>query len=343
MTGSHAEPTGGAAGRSGYDGLLLDLDGVVYVGPEAVPGAVQAIGSATAAGLRVGYVTNNANRPAPQVAQHLRDLGLSLADDDVVTSAQIAAQLVLDRFGPEATVLPLGGPGVRLSLDALGLSTVDSADEHPTAVVQGYGPQVGWQDLAEAAYAIHGGAHWVATNTDLTIPQPRGIAPGNGTLVAAVRHAVGIDPEVAGKPQPVAFEAAARRLRSSRPLVVGDRLDTDIEGGNAAGMDTLMVLTGVHGIDELLVAAPSRRPMMIADDLDCLDRAWQPLRITSGCVQSDGWRAVDTAGQVELTGDGSPAEAVRAVTALVWAARDTGVNLEVPGEVRRRCGSRAAG
>ncbi len=335
--------------QSGYDGLLLDLDGVVYVGADAIPGAVEAIGAAQQAGQAVGYLTNNASRPAAAVARHLRDLGLHLADDAVVTSAQIAADLVAARFGRGATVLAVGGPGVVVSLEAAGLVVVGSADDAPAAVVQGYGADVSWRDLAEAAFAVQGGAHWVATNTDLTIPQPRGIAPGNGSLVAAVRQAVGVDPEVAGKPQAVAFTAAAARLGSSRPLVVGDRLDTDIEGGNAAGFDTLMVLTGVHGFDDLLAAPPQRRPNVIADDLSCLAADIKPVTVESGRAGCGAVMVSDVDGQVRVTAadngadDSGRVDLIRAVLALVWSAAEAGRRLVIPADLRARCGSRTVG
>jgi hypothetical protein len=232
-----------------------------------------------------------------------------------------------------------------MSLEAAGLAVVRSARDRPAAVVQGYGPDVGWADLAEAAFAIQGGAHWVATNTDLTIPQPRGIAPGNGTLVAAVRQAVGVDPEVAGKPQAVAFTAAAARLGASRPLVVGDRLDTDIEGGNAAAFDTLMVLTGVHGFDDLLTAPPERRPTLIADDLSCLSADLTPVTMQPGQAQCGTAVVRDSDGQVRLGDDtdGHGVELVRAVLALVWAAADAGRTLVVPADLRDRCARRTVG
>ncbi len=315
-----------------YDGLLVDLDGVVYIGPEAVPGAVEALNSAQAAGLAVGYVTNNANRPAPDVAGHLRELGLDLVDADVVTSAQIAAALVRRRLGADARVLAVGGPGVALALSAEGLRPVDTADG-AVAVVQGYGPDVGWRQLAEASYAIHEGAHWVATNTDLTIPQARGIAPGNGTLVAAVQAAVGIHPVVAGKPQAVAFEAAAERLGSKTPLVIGDRLDTDIEGGNAAHYDTLFVLTGVHGYAELASAPARQRPTFIATDLGCLGLPTVEVSVHEGSAVTGETEIRVNGGRLTRVRGTDQAEAIRATCALLWPSLDAGTSLQPDDEL----------
>ncbi len=313
-----------------HDGLLLDLDGVVYVGPRAVPGAVAALG--TAAGrVPLAYVTNNASRPPAAVAEHLRELGIDATDEQVVTSAQVAAAMVLRRFGPGARVLAVGGPGVALALEAAGLVPVTGADDDPQAVVQGYGTGVGWADLAEATFAVRAGAWWVATNRDLTVPTDRGIAPGNGTLVAAVRTASGVEPVVAGKPEPVAFTEAAARLGSSRPLVVGDRIDTDVEGAVAAGMDALLVLTGVHGLDDLVRLDPRSRPRYVAADLDGLHRP--PLEVAvegdlARCGEEEA-RLVD--GTVQVRAGADPLAAGWAGVALLWAAADAGRDA-VPGD-----------
>jgi len=254
-----------------HDVLLLDLDGVVYVGPDPVPHAVAALTGAHARGLRTAFVTNNAARPAAEVAEHLRSFGLEVAAADVVTSAQAAAREVARLLGPGARVLAVGGPGVGVALEDEGLVPVGSADDAPAAVVMGFGPEVGWGRLAEAAYAVGSGALLVATNLDTSIPTPRGIAPGNGTLVAAVAAATGHDPDVvAGKPWPPLLLASIERTGATHPLVVGDRLDTDIEAGHRAGIDTLLVLTGVCGVDELLDADPARRPTYVAADLRAL-------------------------------------------------------------------------
>ncbi|MFV0460475.1 MAG: HAD-IIA family hydrolase [Actinomycetales bacterium] len=330
--------------RSAYDGLLVDLDGVVYVGTDAVPHAVEQLTGAQQAGLQVGYVTNNANRPAPLVAEHLRELGLEVSDNQVVTSAQIGAGLIRQKFGPGARVLAVGGPGVRLALEAEGLVPVDSQEGSPVAVMQGYGPDVGWRQLAEAAYCIHAGAVWVATNTDMTIPQARGIAPGNGTLVAAVEAAVQSPPQVAGKPQAVAFTAAAERLASTRPLVIGDRLDTDIEGGNAAGFDTLLVLTGVHGYRELVAAPRTQRPTLIAADLRALED--EPEQLTMGPHGSASCGATEVrieGDRVHRTRGTDQVEAIRATLAVVWAASDDGRAVDLSEELLRTVTSPVGG
>ena len=251
-----------------HDALLLDLDGVVYVGPHPVPHAVASLRAARAAGVMTAYVTNNAARPPTVVAEHLRSFGLQAQPNDVVTSAQAGAREVAARVPAGARVLAVGGPGVALALQDRGLVVVTSADDGPAAVLMGYGPDVGWRDLAEASYAVGAGALLVATNLDLSVPTDRGIAPGNGTLVAAVVSATGVEPvAVAGKPFEPLVRESIERLGAVRPIMVGDRLDTDIEAGHRSGIPSLLVLTGVHGVSDLLAAPPRRRPTYLAADL----------------------------------------------------------------------------
>ncbi len=256
-----------------YAAVVCDLDGVVYRGPSAVPHAVEVLG---ALDVPVLYATNNASRSPADVATHLRDLGLACTPDAVATSSQAGAWLLADRLAAGSPVLAVGGAGVSAALAEAGLRPVLPADATHTpveAVLQGYGPAVTATDLAEAAYAVEGGATWVATNTDGTLPTDRGVAPGNGSLVAAVERAVGHPPHlVAGKPAPPLYLLCAGRLDLpvDRVLAVGDRLDTDIEGAVAAGMDSLLVLTGVDDLRACLEAPPQRRPTWVAPDLRAL-------------------------------------------------------------------------
>lgn len=255
-------PVGGA---HPVEAVICDLDGVVYRGPAAVPHAVEVLRAVT---VPIIYATNNASRPPAVVAEHLRSLGLAASPEDVVTSAQAgAAALAGDR--PGARVLAVGGPGVPEALEEAGLVPVRTAAD-VAAVLQGYGPAVSAADLAEASYAIADGAWWVATNTDATIPNERGIAPGNGALVRAVEAAVGRAPDrVVGKPHPDLYIVAATRLgvAPERILAVGDRLDTDIEGANLAGLLSALVLTGVDDRERADAAPDCRRPAIVIDDL----------------------------------------------------------------------------
>lgn len=254
-----------------HDVALLDLDGVVYVGPRAVPNASESLDSALRLhGLRSVFVTNNAARPPAVVADHLVDLGVRAEPGDVVTSAQAGARMLAERLAPGAPVLAIGGPGVAEALLERGLTPVTSVDDGAVAVIQGYGPEVGWRQLAEGSLAIERGLPWVATNLDRTIPSPRGRVLGNGSMVAALRHSTGVTPLVAGKPEPPLMVESVERARARRPIVVGDRLDTDIEGATRSQIPSLLVLTGVTDWQDLLLAAPMHRPTFLGFDLRAL-------------------------------------------------------------------------
>ncbi len=308
-----------------YDTALLDLDGVVYAGPDAIEYAAQSLDAARAAGMRLAYVTNNASRPPRVVAEHLTELGVPAEAADVINSAQAAARLVADKVPAGSKVLVVGGAGLLEAVAERGLVPVRSLDEGPVAVVQGYDPSVGWQQLAEAAYAVQQGLPWVASNTDLTIPTARGIAPGNGTLVAAVRAAAGVDPEVAGKPMPPMHRETVLRTGAKRPLVVGDRLDTDIEGAHNGGVDSLLVFTGVTTPALLLAAPAEHRPTYLAADLRGLLLA-QPavLPVADGGFACGGWTASVQDGVLRLDGVGEDRyDGLRALCAAAWTALDS--------------------
>ncbi|GMA31653.1 HAD-IIA family hydrolase [Litorihabitans aurantiacus] len=250
-----------------HDALLLDLDGVVYRGAAAVEHAADSIAAAAAAGAQPVYVTNNAGRPPQVVADQLTDLGIPTDPAHVMTSSLAAATTLARDLPAGSTVLCVGGPGLRQAMEAQGYRVVTDAHEKPDAVAQGYGPEVGWAQLTEAAYAIGQGARYVATNLDATLPTERGMAVGNGSLVAAVVNATGVRPTSSGKPEAGIFHEAAALVGATRPVVVGDRLDTDLAGARAAGMPGLQVLTGVHQAYDLFAAQPHERPDMLALDL----------------------------------------------------------------------------
>jgi HAD superfamily hydrolase (TIGR01450 family) len=250
-----------------YDTVMLDLDGVVYRGSSAVPHAVESLLAASAAGMRLTYVTNNASRTPEAVAAHLVELGIPATPDEVVTAAQAVARLIAEQVPAGARVLAVGGEGLKAALRGYELELVSSADDDPAAVVQGYLPETSWKDLAEVAYAVERGVPWFAANADSTMPTARGIAPGNGALVGAVAAATGTWPTVAGKPEPALHRETLIRTGARRPLVVGDRLDTDIEGANRAGVDSLLVFTGVTTPEQLREAPQARRPTYVAEDL----------------------------------------------------------------------------
>ncbi|MEV7693636.1 HAD-IIA family hydrolase [Microbacterium sp. NPDC089189] len=320
------------------DAVLADLDGVVYAGAGALPHAIDALNQA-ATTRRLGFITNNASRTDASVAQHLTDLGLTVAADDVVTSPQAAVRLLRTRVPEGSTILVVGGEGLVVELEKSGFVVTRSADDQPAAVVQGFAPHVGWSDLAEAAFALklpedEGGIPWIATNTDWTIPQSRGIAPGNGTLVSAVHTAIGRLATVAGKPETPIFEVAVARFGARHPLFIGDRLDTDIAGAQAAGIPSALVLTGIDRPKHVLAAPPSSRPDFILGDLRELHEPYPETRVKGDVtIVGDARVAVDGVDlRILSTGD-RPIDLVRAGAAAIWATGRAIFGFRVPEEL----------
>ncbi len=300
-----------------YDCLLIDLDGTVFRGRQPTEGAVESLDEVNSRKL---FVTNNASRSADEVAAHLRELGFTAAATDVVTSAQSAAHLLAAQLSPDSRVLIVGTEALANEIAAVGLRPVRRFDDDPVAVVQGLSTTIGWPDLAEAALAIRAGALWVAANVDPTLPTERGLVPGNGSMVAALRTATGAEPKVAGKPSPSLMTDAVARGDFRAPLVIGDRLDTDIEGANAAGLPSLMVLTGVNTARDAVYAQPARRPTYIGHDLRSLHRDGKLLVVGPQA----GWHVDIDDNAVMVSGngddDGDGLSIVRAVASAVWGA-----------------------
>ncbi|MFG2058047.1 HAD-IIA family hydrolase [Micromonospora sp. NPDC048930] len=318
----------------GYTLVVFDLDGVIYLIDRPIPGAVEAVGRLHAEGRSVAYATNNASRRSSEVAALLTGMGVPARPEEVLTSAAATAELLRDRLPAGAPVLVVGAEALRAELRAVGLRPVTTVEEKPAAVAQGYGPDVCWADLAEASLAVRDGAPWYATNTDRTLPSPRGPLPGNGSLVAVLRTALGRDPDVVvGKPEPALFATAARRAGAGRTLVVGDRLDTDIEGARRAGLDSLLVLTGVSDVPELLTAPEERRPTYVSLDLAGLFEPAAVVRVP-GAPDAGGWSATVADDALLLDGSGRPLDALAALCAVAWT---TGVGGRV------RAASAAAG
>ncbi len=321
----------------GFDGIVCDLDGVIYRGHDGIPHAVESLLSALSSGVRVVYATNNASRSPAEVAAHLDSLGLPGPGSRVVTSAQAGASYVAQRCPRGSRVLAVGGPGVSLALQEAGLLPVSaratsaqspSSGEPPVAVLQGYGAQVDWTDLAETAYAVQAGALWVATNIDSTLPTDKGVAPGNGALVGAVRQAVNVDPVVVGKPHTPLYELSVSVLGTSieATLAIGDRLDTDIMGATAAGMDSLFVFGGVHGWADVVCAQQAARPRFVATDLRSLHLVYaepfQDIQDASRwlCGEAQAW--VSARGELVVSQTGALNERLRAALAALWHAGD---------------------
>ncbi|TQS29768.1 HAD-IIA family hydrolase [Microbispora sp. KK1-11] len=307
-----------------YDTLLLDLDGVVYLGKHAVPGAPEALVKARDQGVRLAFVTNNASRTPGAIAQHLSHLGIPAAPQDVVTSAQAAARLVAEHVPGGSAVLVVGGMGLRMALREHGLRPVTTALDAPAAVVQGIADNLSYGLLCEGALAVRQGAWFVAANGDTTMPTGRGEQPGNGSMSRVIATATGVEPVVAGKPEPPLHRESMIRTRAERPLIVGDRLDTDIEGATRAGVDSLLVLTGVATPLDVLTAAPHHRPTHIAADLSGLHVPVVPVRCGSEGWTCGGWTAAWQDGELVLSGEGDPVEGLRAACAATWDAAGDG-------------------
>ena len=317
----------------GYDLAMLDLDGVVYVGAHAVPGAPEHLESARDAGMHLAYVTNNASRPPSVVAEHLRELGIPAADDDVVTSAQAAARLVAQQVPPGSAVFVIGGAGLFEALTELDLKPVQTYDQEPVAVVSGYHPDLLWRTVIDGSILVRRGLPWVASNMDMTVPTPEGLGPGNGVLVTAVASYAGREPLVAGKPMSPLFEETRLRVGGDRPLVVGDRLDTDIAGAAATGLDSLLVMTGVTGLEELAGAEGDLRPTYITADLSGLGRVQPvPLADDAGGFRLNGWRGTVDDGALAVSGEGSVDDWWRVAAMTAWRHLDTtGYPVDVSG------------
>ncbi|PRZ40949.1 HAD superfamily hydrolase (TIGR01450 family) [Antricoccus suffuscus] len=307
-----------------YDVALFDLDGVIYSGDEPVGHAAASLEAALEAGMRAAYVTNNASRTPAEVVEKLAAVGVQAKAEEIITSAQVAAEILRDRLEPGALVLIVGDRGLRDAVAAVGLRITDKAADKPAAVVQGFSRKIGWAQLSEATVAARAGALWIATNLDSTIPSARGILPGNGAMIDVVATALGRRPDaVAGKPDRTMQTASVKRTQAHRPLVIGDRLDTDIEGANRSDCDSLLVMTGVTTPAGLLEATEELRPTYIGADLRDL------LKPGRGVPRSnaDGWTIgcwqASSDGQIRQTaaksGDQDPLDYLRIACAISWS------------------------
>ena len=302
---------------------------MLHLGDDPVPHAAASLEQARARGVRLAFVTNNASRAPGLVAQRLTGLGIPAEPADVVTSAQAAARVLAERLPAGAAVLVVGTDALADEVRAVGLRPVRTVEEAgadgPAAVCQGLSQDTGWRDLAEAAVALHRGALWVAGNADSTLPTGRGPLPGNGAMVAALRLVTGREPVVAGKPEPALHRASVERVGSTSPLVVGDRLDTDVLGAVRGGSDSLLVLTGVVDVQALLAAPGGSRPTYVAADLRGLLQPQPPVQLDGDTAVCGTARAVRDGDDVRLDGGlpGEPeVEQLRALCALAWSLAD---------------------
>jgi HAD superfamily hydrolase (TIGR01450 family) len=308
-----------------HDLVMFDLDGVVYVGGDAIDGVAERIERLRAARRHVAFVTNNASRTPAQVAEKLVGVGVGAADTDVVTSAQAAARVLVDRHGPGARILVLGGEGLRVALVEAGLEPVDEPGG-AAAVVSGYGPDVRWREIMRVATLVRDGLPYVASNADLTIPTAYGLAPGHGVLVRTITGFAGVAATVAGKPEKPLMEETVRRVGGDRPIMVGDRLDTDIEGAHAIGIPSLLVLTGVTWLEELATATPELRPSYISPTVEGLFEVHPVPTVGEPGVGLGGWTASVRDGRLTVTGEGSDADWWRVAATACWLHLDESGN-----------------
>jgi HAD superfamily hydrolase (TIGR01450 family) len=315
-----------------YDLLMFDLDGVVYMDGQAVPQAEPSIASARAAGAHIAFITNNASRTPAQVADHLTELGIEATSADVVTSSQAAARLIRDAHGKGAPIAVLGTDGLLEALGEAGLQPVDVEAEDAVAIVSGYAPEVRWKVVMRAAVRIRNGLPWFATNIDPTLPTGEGPAPGHGALVDLISRFAGVDPVVAGKPERALFDETLRRVGGEHPLMVGDSLHTDIRGAHAAGVDSLLVMTGVTDLAGLVAAEKDQRPRWIGSDLRALGRPGQAATRDGDEWHAEDWWSTLQNGRVAVDGTGGPEGWWAVVAAAGWAHLDeTGDAAEVTG------------
>ncbi|MFY9189836.1 MAG: HAD-IIA family hydrolase [Lawsonella sp.] len=260
-----------------YDCYLVDLDGTLYWGNIPIPHAVENINAL--AGTII-YSTNNASRSPAEVAQKLTQMGFKALPENVLTSAQLGVQLLQEKVPPRAEILVVGAPYLQTLVEQAGYEVVERETKATAAVIQGHSPTTGWKELSSAARAVRQGALYIATNKDLSLPNEDGLNVGNGAMVGAVELSTGTTALSAGKPSPRAFTQAITANKESNPLVIGDRLDTDIEGGVAAGYDTLCVLTGVATVTDICNAPSSQRPSYVLLDLSELPQITQHNAVT---------------------------------------------------------------
>lgn len=313
-----------------YDTLLCDLDGVIYEGTDAIVDAAEVINVFSSQEIPVGYVTNNSSRKPETIAAQLAGFGIHTAPENIIGSAKTGVEILATLIPAGSNVLVVGGEGLRSRVVEAGFVLVNSSDEKPAGVIQGFDPSVAWTDLAEASYSIANGAKWVATNQDWTIPREKGIAPGNGTLVSAVHTAVGQLPVVAGKPEPAIYQTALQHFGSKRALFIGDRIDTDIRGANRAAIDSVLVMTGISTRKEVLGAKKEDRPAFIIETMaELLADYDQPKKTKRGfaCKGAE----VELLGNKVLVTQGDPKSigALRAACAVIYNSETPIYGLDV--------------
>lgn len=320
-----------------YQVALLDLDGVCYAGNLPIDFAAEGIRAARAAGMSSMFVTNNASRLPADVANHLTELEIETTAEQVMTAAQDVAEVMRAELEPGAAVFVVGTQALTQAVEDAGFTVVASADDAPSAVVQGLDRNITWATMSEALMCIAAGARFYASNLDSTLPTERGMAIGNGSLVACVEHAAGLKATPAGKPLPGIFHRALLRAGGGSAVGVGDRLNTDVACAVAAGLPSLHVLTGVSDAQAVALAAPTERPSFLAKDLRGLSEAHPVVSVeATRATCREATAEVDALGVLRVgseqlaDGDVVGIDEYRAIVAAAWAAADQGIAVRVP-------------
>jgi glycerol 3-phosphatase-2 len=252
-----------------FDGLLIDLDGVVWIGREPVPGSVEALRALLAAGKRIVFVTNNPARLPEAYAERLRELGVEVGPEQIVTAGVVAARLAGEAAGEDGSAFVIGASALKEMVAATGTRLLEGeeAREADVVVVSGH-RGFDYEELRTAKFALDRGARLFATSHDPTMPFPGGELPGTGAVLAAVEVASGREATIAGKPERHLFEMAKEAVGEGRPAMVGDRISSDIDGGRAAGLETVLVLSGTTSREQADAADPP--PDHVLPDLAAL-------------------------------------------------------------------------
>lgn len=249
-----------------FDGLLIDLDGVVWIGREPVPGSVEALRTLQGAGKRIVFVTNNPGRLPEAYAERLQGLGVEVGAEQIVTAGTAVARLAGEAAGEGGTAFVIGRSALKEMVAAMGAKLLEGeeAEAADVVVVSGH-PGFDYGELKTAKFALDRGAQLFATSHDPTMPFPGGELPGTGAVLAAVEVASGKEATIAGKPERHLFEIAKEAVGEGRLAMVGDRISSDIEGGRRAGLETILVLSGTTSREEAEAADPA--PDHLLEDL----------------------------------------------------------------------------
>jgi HAD superfamily hydrolase (TIGR01450 family) len=249
-----------------YDGLLVDLDGVVWIGRDPVAGSPEALRALLDSGKRIVFVTNNPGKPPAVYAKRLLELGVQVDAGQIVTAGMVVTRLAAEAAGDGGSAFVIGAPALKEMTAAAGVRLLgrEEAREADAVIVSGH-REFDYRELLAAKQALDRGAALFATSRDPTMPFPGGEVPGTGAVLAAVETASGRRAEIAGKPEHHLFEMAIEAVGGGRLAMVGDRVSSDIVGGRAAGLETILVLSGTTSGEEAAVAEPA--PDHVLEDL----------------------------------------------------------------------------